>query len=149
MRKTRFLACAFALSVFMSPVSTGAGPKCYPKSRFQPLSGGLVSDTLTGLVWQQQASSSTMTWSTASQTYCPSAGSGFRLPTVKELDSLLDLTVTSGAKIDQVAFPNTPAEFYWSSTKEPSGTDAWCVNFGDSTVKTSGASTPRRARCVR
>jgi hypothetical protein len=78
-----------------------------PLSRFVVVSGGLVQDTLTSLVWQQQPSTTTMSLADA-QTYCSSAGSGFRLPTLKELLSIVDLTVTSGPPIDQTAFPNTP-----------------------------------------
>ena len=56
------------------------------------LSGGLVGDTLTNLVWQRQASTTTMTRA-AAQTYCSSAGSDFRLPTLKELLSLVAISV--------------------------------------------------------
>jgi hypothetical protein len=115
------------------------------------LGGGLVNDTLTGLVWQQQASAATMTWAAAKTTYCPSAGSGFRLPTIKELDSLVDLTVTSGAAINQTAFPRTPAEPFWSSTADLGGASAaWYVDFSISASSlTDSVGSYYRVRCVR
>ncbi len=126
------------------------GSRCYPTSRFVALSGGLVSDTLTNLVWQRQASTTTMKWPEA-QGYCSSMGSGFRLPTLKELFSLVDLTVTSGATIDQIAFPNTPAySMFWSSSESPdlSG-DAWFVDFTDGYSTPSIESIWYYVRCVR
>jgi hypothetical protein len=113
-------------------------------------SGGVVNDTLTGLVWQQQASATTMSWLAAGN-YCTGLGSGFRLPTIKELDSLVDLTVTSGATINQTAFPSAPADLYWASTIDAGNpsTYAYCVDFrvsGESGI--SQMSNPYRARCV-
>jgi hypothetical protein len=150
-KKTRCLACGFVLAVVLWPAApSGAAPRCYPNVRFTAAGAGLVNDTLTGLVWQQQASGSTMTRSEAA-TYCSSAGSGFRLPTIKELDSLVDLTVTSGATINQTAFPSTPAEKFWSSTLYAGGaTYAWYVDFavsGDSNA--DGVAKSFRVRCVR
>ena len=113
------------------------GSRCYPTSRFVVGSGsssGLVTDTLTNLVWQQQKSATRMTWTDA-QTYCPS---GFRLPTVKELESIVDLTVNSGGPsnrpaINQSAFP-IPADIFWTSSASASNmppyvTLAWSVDF--------------------
>ena len=94
------------------------GSRCYPSSRFGVLDGGLVRDALTGLVWQQQESASTMTWADA-QSYClslVSGGSGFRLPTLKELDSIMDLTADSGPTLDRTAFPYTGTDTFWTSS---------------------------------
>lgn len=112
------------------PAPTAAAPRCYPTSRFVVLSGGLVRDTLTQLVWQRQASKKVMDWE-AAKAYC--ASSGFRLPTVKELASLIDTTVTSGPTIDQTAFPATPTFHFWTSSRF-AGNDsvsryAWYVDF--------------------
>ena len=129
-----------------------SGSRCYPVNRFVVVSGGLVHDTLTNLVWQQQTSTATMSLADA-QTYCSSAGLGFRLPTLKELLSIVDHTVTSGPPIDQTAFPNTPEEGFWSSP--PCGGSPcpeWGVFFGESSGGTFfdiGLSTHLRTRCVR
>jgi Protein of unknown function (DUF1566). len=122
-----------ALCDLVSPqkVRCVRGARCYPTSRFVVLSGGLVSDTLTNLVWQQQASTTTMAWN-AAETYCAGAGSGFRLPTMKELLSIVDFTVhwPPGPMINQTAFPNTPAEAFWTSSPiDGSSYGAWLVNF--------------------
>lgn len=90
------------------------GSRCYPTSRFVVLGDGAVRDTLTGLVWQQQGSSTAMSWADA-QIYCSSLLSGFRLPTLKELDSLLDPTAASGPTLDK-AFADTGGAKYWTSS---------------------------------
>jgi hypothetical protein len=111
-----------------------AGSRCYPTSRFVASSSGLVTDTLTNLVWQQQASTTDMTWDDAN-TYCAATGSGFRLPTLKELESLVDLTVTSEPTINQTSFPNTPGEAFWTSSPYApplvpnTNPEAWSVLF--------------------
>jgi hypothetical protein len=128
------------------------GLRCYPANRFVVLSGELVHDTLTDLVWQQQASTTTMSLADA-QTYCSAAGSSFRLPTLKELLSIVDYTVTSGPQINQTAFPNTPEERFWSS---PPCAGSPCPEWGVSFLSTSGstfyyggASLMLEVRCVR
>jgi hypothetical protein len=128
------------------------GSRCYPTNRLVAVSGGLVHDTLTNLLWQQQASATTMSLADA-QTYCSSAGSGFRLPTPRELLSIVDRTVTDGAPIDQSAFPNTPADEFWSSQPcDGSHCEGWGVSFGRTSGGTfiyAGISAPREVRCVR
>jgi hypothetical protein len=128
------------------------GSRCYPTSRFVPLDGGLVRDTLTNLVWQQQASSANMSWLDA-HAYCSSSGADFRLPTMKELMSIMDLTVTSGPRIDQAAFPNTPPEDFWTSSRSPDIPGwAWAVMFGlgyPHEIAMDGVDFSSRARCVR
>jgi hypothetical protein len=146
-KKTICLACAFAL--LLATWTTGraeAASRCAPNKRFVVLSGGLVSDTLTKLVWQQQASTTTMTWD-AAKTYCPS---GFRLPTVKELISIVDLTVASGSTIDQTAFLGTPAEGFWTSSPYFGASGyAWFVDFSSGMSLNYGVGLNSRVRCVR
>lgn len=128
------------------------GSRCYPTNRLVALSGELVHDTLTNRVWQQQASATTMSLADA-QTYCSSAGSGFRLPTLKELLSIVDRTVLDGPPIDQAAFPNTPALGFWSS---PPCAGSFCQGWGVSFDRTSGGTffyggltSTLEVRCVR
>ena len=93
------------------------GSRCYPKARFVVLDGGLVRDRLTGLLWQQQGSTTKMSWADA-QSYCSSlasGGSAFRLPTLRELDSLVDPTTSPGPTMDK-AFPSTGTQVYWTSS---------------------------------
>ena len=148
MKKAMYLACAFALALATWTLGrAAAAPRCYPNQRFVVLSGGLVSDNLTKLAWQQQASPTTMTWA-AAQTYCPS---GFRLPAVKELVSIVDLTVAwPGPTIDQTAFPSTPAEAFWTSSPYTAVSgNAWHVNFGVGQSLYDGVGSYDRVRCVR
>jgi hypothetical protein len=95
-----------------------SGSRCLPKTRFAVLENQLVQDQLTGLVWQQVPSRTEMTWVDAGA-YCPTVGQGFRLPTVRELESLVDLTpARKEPKIDTTAFPDLPgrAGAFWTST---------------------------------
>lgn len=57
----------------------------------------------------------------------------WRLPTLKELNSIVDYDVSPpGPTISSTYFPNTQASFYWSSSASV-GYDyrAWCVGFDD------------------
>jgi len=160
MRRRTYSACTLVLAVVAWPLAPpAASPRCYPTTRFVVLSGGLVRDTLTQLVWQRDGSgtrtgcsgsgSLTCTWAEANS-YCSSLGSGFRVPTVKELNSLVDLTVTSGAMINQDAFPSTPAEWFWTSSPYAGLSGfAWYVHFHSGFVTTNGVGFNYRVRCVR
>jgi hypothetical protein len=78
---------------------------------------GTVTDAFTGLMWQQAGSSNTMSWENA-LAYSESLATGdftdWRLPTIKELRSLVDYT-HDNPSINTKYFPNT-SPFYWSST---------------------------------
>jgi hypothetical protein len=81
------------------------------------LSGGTVDDPNTHLTWQQGLDGQVRTWEQASM-YCTAltlAGGGWRLPTMSELQSLIDERVKEPA-IDRSAFLGTPSEGFWAST---------------------------------
>ncbi len=70
----------------------------------------------------------------------------WRLPSVAELHTLIDVDQTGGVFIDQTAFPDTPGTeaYYWSSTTydglpfspcTDSNSCAWYVNFNDGYVE--------------
>lgn len=101
-----------------------------------------VKDNRTGLTWQRAASSQTMNWQ-AAQAYCTN---GWRLPNVRELQSLVDIRRAFPA-IDISAFPNTPEEAFWSSS--PIVDDAWFVSFRLGEVGFSAITDTSRVRCVR
>ena len=165
MKKTGYLGCVVALALAMWPLSrTVAASRCYPNSRYTVLSGGMVQDTLTGLVWQQDGSGTragcsgsvnpTCTWAEA-KAYCAGLTlgglSGWHLPTYKELSSIVDFTVTSpGPAINQTAFPNTPATTFWTSSPYAgSFGSAWLVYFDLGTSFNSVVGGYGWVRCVR
>jgi hypothetical protein len=150
MKTNLILAWISVVALAMWPLALAAAPRCQPTSRFVVLSGGLVRDTLTKLVWQQQASTTGMSWANA-KTYCANAGSGFRLPTVKELESLVDLVSYSSGIIDKTAFPNAPAEYrFWTSLEHPGASGyAWAVWFNNGMLNGYEVGGLLSVRCVR
>ena len=92
---------------------------------------GTVTDTATGLMWHKETAYS-RDWRSALH-YCEDlsrAGySDWRLPTIKELASIVDLSRCYPA-IDTNYFPYTESSDYWSSTTDAFYTsDAWVVYF--------------------
>jgi uncharacterized protein DUF1566 len=132
-------------------VGTTSTPRCYPpNARFQ-IANGMVTDASTGLTWQQ-ASSQQASWS-AAKTYCAGATGGFRLPSVQELQTLVDYAVRSpGPPIDTTAFPDTISAPYWTSTIPANGNPvvgpSLTVLFKDGSSSTY-VGTPPKTRCVR
>lgn len=144
------IADSYARPRWPMPNPAGAGaihPQTYT------VEGDLVLDAVTGLTWERAASETSMPWSDA-YAYCRNLvyeGRSFRLPSRIELVSLLDLT-QEGAAIDSAAFPETPPEGFWSSSRSAGATHhAWGVNFGFSTSVTfqDDIKHERRVRCVR
>jgi Protein of unknown function (DUF1566) len=106
--------------------------------------GSEVTDSLFRLTWRRCVEG--MVWSGTSCTGTPGSfnhnqafahaqsQSGWRLPNVKELASVVDETRQIPA-IDPVAFPGTPAESHWSSTPQAGFPGlAWFVSFYDGFV---------------
>lgn len=115
------------------------------------ISADTVRDNRTGLTWQRSVSAGTQTQAQGS-TYCsalPLSGGDWRLPTIVELQSLVDVT-RFNPSIDPAAFPNTPASLFWSSSVDvgQSG-NSWVVNFGEGRTHDASASTTASIRCVR
>ena len=112
---------------------------------------GTVTDTKTALVWQRDVPASTYTWDGA-KSYCSSltlAGGGWRLPSMKELQTVVDRTRTSPA-IDLTAFPNTPSSSFWSSSAvSGSSGNAWLVPFSNGYTDSYDVGFNYRVRCVR
>src|SRR3712207_5444308 len=100
------LAYGLALIVAMGAASIARGDA--PPDRYTiNASQGLVTDVRTGLVWQQAPNAMQYTWD-AANTYCRGLTlggmTGFRIPTLKELMTLVDPTRVRPA-IDTKAFP--------------------------------------------
>ncbi|MEI6806465.1 MAG: DUF1566 domain-containing protein, partial [Myxococcaceae bacterium] len=100
-------------------------------------SSGVVTDTFTGLQWEQTSSNSTMNCDQAVQ-YCIAATTGgfhdWRLPNNAELESLVDYTMNYHGPIPGIngIFTGTPTSYFYSSTplvgsptRQP-----WWISFG-------------------
>ncbi len=90
---------------------------------------GCATDSATSLSWP-----ATLDAAKAKNTEAYKGHTDWRVPNIKELESLVGITAASPA-IDTAAFPATPAGFFWSSTSfAPGPASAWVVNFynGDS-----------------
>lgn len=97
-----------------------------------------VTDLVTELTWQKQNNDITgALWSAASN-YCAALTLGgktdWRLPTIKELASLVNYEALNPA-IDKTRFPETISAEYWSATDRAIySTSAWAVNFLGGTI---------------
>ena len=97
--------------------------------------GSTLVDNATGLVWQRCAVGQSWTGSTCSGTASTAtwaaavsgAPAGWRLPNVKELESMVERRCYTPA-LDGSAFPGAPSVQFWSSTP------GWAVNFNDGRV---------------
>ena len=113
-----------------------------------------VYDTKSRLTWQRTISLGT--W-TEAKAYCAGlgatlGGTGWRMPTFKELITLLDLSQTGTSstdlKIDPV-FPYSGSTGHWSATVEPGGARAWNVNFFYGDTYLYAITNQNVVRCVR
>lgn len=99
-------------------------------SRFIDNGDGTVTDKETNLTWMKEDDGKRRTWEDAKE-YCEKVklpGKGWRLPTVKELISIVDYD-KHGPCIDPV-FIDTQTAYYWSSTPFAGDSgNAWIVNF--------------------
>ncbi len=107
--------------------------------------GQEATDTATGLIWRRCLEG--MTWN---GTTCNNAASfytheqafqratsqatlsnsAWRLPNVKELETLLIENPPTAAAVDPAIFPNTPPDLLWTSTPYASdGNGVWVVDF--------------------
>ena len=108
----------------------------YGKNSFVDNSDGTISDTATGLTWQQTDSANGLNWQQALQYAEQSTLGGYndwRLPSAKELQSIVDYTrsptTSNSAAIDPIFHTssiineagNKDYPYYWSSTTHLDG----------------------------
>ena len=73
----------------------------------------------------------------------------WRLPSVRELGTLLAYDRSTNPYIDLSFFPSTPSGSHWSSTADDANnTNAWRVSFNNLDVQTLTKGTGVYARCV-
>jgi hypothetical protein len=139
----------------------GTGTQTCTKTRYI-VSADTVTDNDLNIVWQRVVPSSfagcsagvACTWLEANN-YCNNlvlaGSSSWRLPSLDELQSILVGSVAP--MVDMTLFPNTPAEYYWTSTTydngDPTVFGLWVISFatGTSTVKSDAR--VYYVRCVR
>jgi hypothetical protein len=129
-----------------------AGRASAPPGRYR-IADAAVYDTKTKLTWQQAVPASTFVQADAA-TYCTTLGlngARWRLPTSKELITLVDVSVAYPAPtIDSATFPGTPADYFWSITPfDGTPGNAWAVSFSYGGPDGYYVSAPHYVRCVR
>jgi len=134
------LGAALCVAALASAPAQAAGARFVPSA-----AGDEITDTATGLVWRRCAEGQAWTGSTCggsatgytwegalalANSTATSTGVAWRVPNVKELQSLVNRQTVSPA-IDATAFPGTPSSWFWTSTPYAgNASDAWRVAFG-------------------
>ena len=122
-----------------------------PLRGFVDNGNGTVTDKSTGLMWQQATAPGEYTWREA-LSYCENltlAGyTDWRLPSVKELRSIVDYSVYNPA-INTRYFPDTLHFYYWSSTPNAYNTYAWGIYFYQGDDSYQNKADPYYVRAVR
>jgi formylglycine-generating enzyme required for sulfatase activity len=135
---------ARAVRAAVSVVSSG--------SRFTDIGDGAIKDNYTGLRWQKIQSPDLMTWDEAlgyAEGFSLAGKSDWRLPTVKELQSLNDVTKFKPS-VDNDYFPNIQAGNFWTSTtlvQNPAR--AWEMNVDYGIVSYTDKADPENVLLVR
>ena len=149
--RTRMLRFLATITVATLVLSASADANA-PAGRYVVTNGGTghgtVFDTKTKLTWQQTPSSSNYYGSAMSANL---GGTGWRLPTIKELLTIVDDSQFNGA-IDRTAF-SLPAGPYWSSSRLTGNfahTTYFVVDFSTGGTLTGAMSqSANNFRCVR
>ena len=120
-------------------------------SPFKDNGNGTVIDLATGLTWQQQGGNTKRGW-TEAVSYCQELSLGgktdWRLPDIKELQSIVDYRIVSPA-IDTRIFFGTLG-YSWSATITASDSGkAWSVYFTPGEIISFIKSNFFYVRCVR
>jgi hypothetical protein len=87
-------------------------------TRFTDNGDGTITDQLTQLIWQKTPSATAMTWEQAlgyAENLVLANASDWRLPNIKELQSLNDESLTNPS-VSTAFFPTIGVKNYWSST---------------------------------
>ena len=150
---TQFWAFKSEVAALLAEIDRlrAGGWSAAPTDRYT-VTADTVLDNRTGLMWQREVPSERYTWAEA-KAYAAELRLGghkdWRLPTIEELESLV-VRLDGAPTIDRVAFPDTPAEFFWSSSPNADDTSyAWGVNFNYGYTNDIGTTNDYRVRCVR
>lgn len=137
----------------------------WPSTRFTDNSNGTVTDNLTGLIWLKDANCAvtTQSWNTAID-YSAALYDGcincfgtagdcglsdsstegqWRLPNLRELQSLIDYSKSNPALPSDNHFTGVQSGGYWSSTSNAANTaNAWLVGLSNGYVNVGGKTGP-------
>ncbi|UCE63384.1 MAG: DUF1566 domain-containing protein [Nitrospirota bacterium] len=112
-------------------------------------------DNTTGLWWEKTPDGTPRDW-VDSGTHCANRdldnGQTYRLPTVRELFSLVDYSQRNPALPVDQPFGNVQSADYWSATETVAANgsnSAWYVGFQGGHVRNNTKSTPNYVWCVR
>ena len=157
------LTAVLTLSTAQAQTCNPSITRTAPDSRYQLVvgSGGSeVLDTQTKLVWQRcslgqtwngttcTGTASTHTWADA-LTKARAVGNGYRLPNIKELQSLVE-EACYNSSINETFFPATPRGVYWSASPYAGyNGGAWLVLFDYGGADYNGKSNHYYVRAVR
>ena len=98
------------------------------------------------LEWQADVPDRGFTWEQAKE-YAASLGDGWRLPTTKELLTLVDYEKHNPACS---VFPDCHSDWFWASSAYAGyAAYVWAVNFYCGSTSSFGVSATYRVRCVR
>ncbi|MEI6806251.1 MAG: DUF1566 domain-containing protein, partial [Myxococcaceae bacterium] len=133
--------------------STGVYADATNQTNRYIVSNGIVTDSFTGIQWQQNASTTAMNWTDA-QRYCANQTtgslSGWRVPNIGELGTLVDYTARS-PYVNTTAFPSMPASNFWSASSDIGmASYSWYLFFsGYARTYSQTTGTSSLVRCVR
>ncbi len=134
------------------PMPNSPTPGLPNQQKFDTSTPGVVVDEITGLMWQRAVPNKFLTFDQALREcgHLKLADyEDWRLPSRIELESIAD-TTRNQPSIDPEAFPNTPIDWFWtSSVAADDPRAAWYVYFYFGYPKTNDKHNMFSVRCVR
>ena len=119
---------------------------------FKDNGDGTITDNLTWLIWQRIPSTNQMTWEEAlsyASTLKLGGKSGWRMPNIKELQSLNDEKLVKPS-FNKNYFPTISPGNFWSSTSmQNSSSKAWDINVDYGIVSSNEKTVKEYVICVR
>lgn len=127
-------------------VAGGALPQSGPRYRVDT-GANVVEDRRTGLIWQRTID---QTQRSRSDAIVACSGAGWRLPTSKELATLIvyDMTADTEGLMDRDAFPKVPGTMFWGVDELQPGR-GFAIDFASGARGAIDSTAKASVRCVR